>query len=72
MYAGKNKSINNILKIISQDRERTNILKKQEQTALTFLGSANSGLDDFRYTYRNRIFGKYNYSVRFRVGGLFW
>lgn len=37
MYAGKNKSINNILKIISQDRERTNILKKQEQTALTFL-----------------------------------
>jgi len=37
MYAGKNKSINNILKIISQDRERTNILKKQEQTVLTFL-----------------------------------
>lgn len=36
MYAGKNKSINNILKIISQDRERSNILRKQEQKALHF------------------------------------
>lgn len=37
MYSGKNKSITNILKIISQDRERTNILRKQEQKVLTFL-----------------------------------
>lgn len=37
MYSGKNKSITNILKIISQDRERSNILRKQEQKALTFL-----------------------------------
>lgn len=37
MYSGKNKSITNILKIISQDRERTNILKQLEQKALTFL-----------------------------------
>lgn len=37
MYPGKNKYIDGIIKIISQDRERTNILKKQEQKALTFL-----------------------------------
>jgi phosphatidylglycerophosphate synthase len=37
MRSSKDKYINGILKIISQDRERSNILRKQEQKALTFL-----------------------------------
>ena len=37
MRSGKDKYINGILKVISLDRERTNILRKQEQKALTFL-----------------------------------